>query len=273
MALGAVAPGVVSAVRPPLKWAGGKRRLVRRILPLWRPGQHRRLVEPLCGGLSVALSLRPERSLLNDVNPHIINFYRWLKRGLRISIPMKNESSLFYEYRGRFNALVAAGGAGSEEAASLFYYLNRTCYKGLYRFSLTGEFNVPFGRYNDIAYKWDLTEYQTILANWQFRCGDFEELVLEPDDFVYADPPYDVEFTQYVKDGFWWEDQERLARWLVRHSGPVVISNQATERVERLYRALGFKILSLKAPRLISCTGDRTPVDEVLAYRNCAESW
>jgi len=42
------------------------------------------------------------------------------------------------------------------------------------------------------------------------------------DDFVYADPPYDVEFTQYAKDDFKWEDQVRLAEWLAKHSGPVV---------------------------------------------------
>jgi len=50
-----------------------------------------------------------------------------------------------------------------------------------------------------------------------------------------------------------------------------VISNQATDRIKRLYRDLGFKLLPLKGPRLISCTGDRTPVDEVLAVRNCGD--
>ncbi len=263
--------GVAPAVRPPLKWAGGKRWLVRHIARFWRRERHRRLVEPLCGGLAVALGLRPEKALLNDINPHIINFYRWLKKGLRISLEMDNEKTLFYEYRRRFNSLVTDGQGDTEEAASIFYYLNRTCYNGLCRFNRKGEFNVPFGRYQSIRYKCDFTEYRPILAKWNFSCGDFEELELPADDFIYADPPYDVEFTQYAKDGFKWEDQERLARWLKRHSGPVVISNQATARVKRLYRDLGFKLLILKGPRLISCTGDRTPVDEVLALRNCGD--
>lgn len=260
---------VVSAVKPPLKWAGGKRWLVPHVMPLWRPERHRRLVEPLCGGLAVALSLMPDRALLNDINPHTINFYSWLKRGLRISIPMENEAEFFYRYRQRFNELIATGHAESSEAASLFYYLNRTCYNGLCRFNRKGEFNVPFGRYNKIGYKTDFSEYQAALTNWQLRSGDFEKLPLEPNDFVYADPPYDVEFRHYAKDGFSWGDQERLAYWLAHHPGSVVISNQATPRVKRLYRALGFTLLVLKGPRLISCTGDRTPVDEVLAYRNC----
>jgi DNA adenine methylase len=260
---------VVAALKPPLKWAGGKRWLVPHVLPFWAHERHRRLVEPLCGGLAVALSLRPERALLNDINPHTINFYRWLKRGLQISMPMENNAEFFYRYRRRFNELIAQKQENSREAASLFYYLNRTCYNGLCRFNRRGEFNVPFGRYKTIRYKSDFTEYQVVLADWQLRSGDFQELALEPDDFVYADPPYDAEFRQYAQEGFSWSDQERLARWLAWHPGPVVISNQATLRVERLYRLLGFKLLPLKGPRLISCTGDRTPVDEVLAYRNC----
>lgn len=97
--------------------------------------------------------------------------------------------------------------------------------------------------------------------------GDFESVPLEADDFVYADPPHDVEFTQYAAEGFTWEDQVRLAEWLARHPGPVVVSNQATERIVGLYRAMGFEIRFLKGPRMISCTGDRTPALEVVALR------
>ena len=261
---------VAAVVRPPLKWAGGKRWLAPHIADrLWKSDQHLRLVEPLCGGLAVTLHLMPEKALLNDINPHTINFYQWLKKGLRISLPMKNDRVLFYEYRQRFNDLVAAGCGDSEEAASLFYYLNRTCYNGLCRFNRKGEFNVPFGRYNNPPYKRDFSEYRSVFANWEFRCGDFEKIKLREDDFVYADPPYDVEFTQYSREDFSWEDQKRLARWLARHKGPVVISNQATERITHLYHDLGFKLHPLKGPRLISCTGNRTPVDEVLGVSNC----
>lgn len=93
-------------------------------------------------------------------------------------------------------------------------------------------------------------------------------LAVEPDDFIYADPPYDVPFTQYAKKGFTWEDQVRLAKWLTRHPSPVVLSNQATPRIVRLYRSLGFKLRYLDAPRRISCNGDRTAAREVLATRS-----
>ena len=276
MGLAAESEQVSPAVRPPLKWAGGKRWLVRHIAPLWKLERHRRLVEPLCGGLAVALGLMPRKALLNDINPHTINFYQWLKKGLRIPTPFDdedNQSARFYDYRRRFNELVAAEQGTSKQAASLFYYLNRTCYNGLCRFNRRGEFNVPFGSYKNIRYKEDFFEYRPLFANWEFQCGDFERLELEADDFIYADPPYDVEFTQYTKENFSWQDQERLACWLARHPGPVVISNQATARVEHLYRELGFELCTLKGPRLISCTGDRTPADEVLAVRNCGNDW
>jgi DNA adenine methylase len=268
-------PESVASLRPPLKWAGGKRWLVPLLRPLWEPYRERRLVEPLCGGLAVSLGLMPARALLNDVNPHNINFFRWLRAGLVVEIDMANDSELYYRHRNEFNAVIEQGatstrgkGSGSKRAAELFYYLNRTGYNGLCRFNRKGEFNVPFGRHATINYVRDFRPYSAALAGWDFRHGDFEELPLAADDFIYADPPYDVEFTQYTKEGFGWEGQVRLAQWLARHSGPVVLSNQATPRVLALYRELGFALRLEEAPRMISCNGDRTKAVEVIAMRN-----
>ncbi len=98
--------------------------------------------------------------------------------------------------------------------------------------------------------------------------ADFQEVPLQPGDFVYADPPYDVQFTQYARENFSWNDQVRLATWLAQHPGPVVLSNQATDRIMDLYRDLDYELIEVNAPRMISCTGDRTPAREVLAIRN-----
>ena len=262
------------SLRPPLKWAGGKRWLVPYLKPLWEAyigayGHTPRLVEPLCGGLAVALELRPRRALLNDINPHVGNFYRWLKRGLVIGeeVEMANDGALYYAQRARFNDLLREGKENSQEAAGLFYYLNRTCYNGLCRFNSKGEFNVPFGRYAKINYRRDFTLYKRAFIGWRFPTGDFEKLPVEGGDFIYADPPYDVEFTKYSKEDFGWEDQVRLAEWLARHKGPVVASNQATDRIVDLYERLGFVIDTYDAPRRISCTGDRTPAKEMLAQK------
>lgn len=264
----APAGGPATVLRPPLKWAGGKRWQVPHLRPLWESHRHRRLVEPFCGGLAVTLGLMPERALLADVNPHLVNFYRWLQRGLEVNLPLDNNSKLYYAYRDRFNGLLTAGAGESAEAAILFYYLNRTGYNGLCRFNSKGAFNVPFGRYKNIEYKTDFHEYQALLSRFAFVHADFEQLAVEPEDFIYADPPYDVPFTQYSQGGFGWPEQERAAGWVAKHCGPVVLVNQATDRINALYRDLGFKLDYWPAPRLISCTGDRTPVIEVIATLN-----
>jgi DNA adenine methylase len=259
---------VPQALRPPLKWAGGKRWQLPHLRPLWAPHQDRRLVEPFCGGLAVSFGLSPRRALLNDINDHVINFYKWLKRGLVTSIPMTNDERAYYDQRERFNELLALGQLHTAEAAALFYYLNRTGYNGLCRFNQSGQFNVPFGKYKSITYTTDFKEYRPAVGRWTFASRDFESLPIQGDDFIYADPPYDVEFTHYSKEGFDWDDQVRTAEWLAKHPGPVVLSNQATARIVALYKRLGFKLQFLQAPRMISCTGDRTPAREVLAVRN-----
>jgi len=255
-------------LRPPLKWAGGKRWQVPYLLGFWERHSNRRLVEPFCGGLAVALGLRPKRALLNDANPHLVSFYRWLRKGLRVSIPMENNEALYYKHRERFNAIAGNGRANSAEAAALFYFLNRTGYNGLCRFNRNGEFNVPFGRHKQINYESDFDGYRTAFADWEFTVGDFGSLVLQEQDFVYADPPYDVEFTAYSQGGFSWEDQVRTAQTFAKHPGPVVLVNQATKKIRDLYRDLGYTLQFHDAPRRISCNGDRTPAREVFAIRN-----
>lgn len=253
---------------PLLKWAGGKRWLVSRIAMMWARHSEQRLVEPFCGGMAVTLGLSPRLALLNDVNPHLMNFYRHVRSGLFITIPMELDEALYYDHRERFNRLIVTGRAGTIEAASLFYYLNRTGFNGLCRFNSKGGFNVPFGKYKSVNYRSDWSAYLEPFAGWEFSCGSFEGIALRSGDFIYADPPYDVPFTQYSQGGFGWDQQVLAAQWLAEHDGPVVLSNQATERIVGLYESLGYSLTLLDAPRRISCTGDRAPAREVLATRN-----
>ena len=255
------------ALKPPLKWAGGKRWLLPRLIEIWRPHTSRRLVEPFCGGLAVTLGLSPQTALLNDINPHLINFYVQLQRGLAVTIEMTNDADCFYAHRTRFNQLVKQQRYSKAEAAQLFYYLNRTGFNGLCRFNQSGEFNVPFGQHRSITYAEDFSKLKRALSGWVFATGDIESLTIGESDFIYADPPYDVEFTTYSSGGFVWEDQVRTAEWLSSHRGPVVLSNQATTRIVKLYKKLGFQLSYLEGPRRISCTGDRTAAREVLATR------
>ena len=263
-----MATALETPLRPPLKWAGGKRWLIPHLNSIWKDHFHRRLVEPFCGGLAAALGLRPESALLNDVNPHLINFYQHLQRGLVINVEMKNEQDCFYRQRSRFNELIGNGKLESAEAAQLFYYLNRTGFNGLCRFNQSGEFNVPFGSHKSITYQTDFAPFRSLLRKWKFTNLDLESVKIRPEDFIYADPPYDVEFTTYSAGGFTWNDQVRTAEWLAAHPGPVVVSNQATKRIVKLYKKLGFQVSYVAGPRRISCTGDRTAAKEVVAVRN-----
>jgi|GEM_PF-5279735 len=140
------------ALTPPLKWAGGKRWLVRQVATIWEQHSHKRYVEPFCGGLAMALGLKPGRALLNDINPHLINFYSQVQDGLKVTIEMANDAQLFYAHRDRFNRMIKQGKIQTQPAAQLFYFLNRTCFNGLCRFNQSGEFNVPFGSYKKINY-------------------------------------------------------------------------------------------------------------------------
>lgn len=255
-------------LRSPLKWAGGKRWLVPVLADLYAATNGSRLVEPFAGGMSVYFGIGETRALLNDVNPHVINFFAQIQSGLTIRLSMKNEEHCFYDYRDRFNALIRSAQHNTQEAAELFYYLNRTGFNGLCRFNKKGFFNVPFGRYKTIQYQKTFPEHASALKGAVLTSGDFEHLALVESDFLYVDPPYDVPFTSYSAQGFSWSDQERLGHWCHNHKGPTLISNQATPRVLELYRDLGFQITLCQAPRRISCTGDRTPAEEVLALRN-----
>jgi DNA adenine methylase len=257
--------------KPLLKWAGGKRWLAPLLEPLCPVLAGRKWVEPFVGGMALPLGLNPRAALLNDINIHLINFYRQVKKGLEIKQAFRNESVFYYECRDRFNQLIQQNKHQTANAAALFYYLIKTGFNGLCRFNKQGAFNVPFGQHRHIQYRSDFWDYRELLSSWHFESQDFEDLSLSGEEVIYADPPYDVEFVQYYANRFAWADQLRLAAWLSAHPGPVIASNQATDRILALYRQAGFSVLTLNAPRRVSCNGDRRPALEMLAFKGIAK--
>lgn len=261
-----------------LKWAGGKRWLLDpapdreiSLRGLYEPYRHRRLVDLFTGAGSVAFGLAPQRALVNDLNPHLVNCLRYAMLGVRkdmAAIEFANDKEIFAANRHRFNHLAREGVALPEQAL-LFYYLNRTCYNGLCRFNRKGEFNVPFGKYKTIHYLQDWDGYVEGMRHWKITCGDFSHVHTLPGDFLFADPPYDgggSAFTAYWSSPFTWEDQVRLARFLARHDGPVIATNLATDRILTLYRNLGFVTHLVSAPRRVSCK-TRAKVIEMVATK------
>lgn len=259
-------------MKPLIKWAGGKRWLLPVLTKLWQPYTHLKLIEPFTGGMAVALGLNPKTAILNDANVHLINFYKQVQNGFQITRSLHNREDFYYAMRDEFNSLIAEDKHLTGDAATLFYFLMRTGFNGLCRFNNSGRFNVPFGQHNTINYRGDFLEYQSLFKKWQFKHGDFATLKLRGNEFIYADPPYDVQFTKYSEKDFTWDDQVRLAEWLHAHKGPIVASNQATKRVKELYQDLKFKIFTLEAPRMIACNGDRRKALEIIALKNITET-
>ncbi len=254
---------------PPLKWAGGKRWLIPTLADLYSRHRDLTFVDMFCGGLSVSLGLTPEKVIINDVNRPLIALYRCLQRGFVIDFPQIYTSVEYAKNRKAFNTALKNQDSlqNDELLAGLFYYLNRTGFNGLCRFNGKGEYNVPVGRYSSINYRYDFTEYSPVMKDWEIHLGDFQDFQLPEGSFVYADPPYDTPFTHYSPGGFSWDDQVRLVETLSEHAGPVVASNQGTERIIDLYKAAGFTIRLLDAPRRLAGNGDRAPAKEILAYK------
>lgn len=270
----------IKALAPFLKWAGGKTWLAPRLAEMYEPFRNTHTwVEPFCGALGATLGVMPEYGLLNDVNPYLINLYRQVKGnfngfGIDANLQYATSESSYYKLRERFNNLrsMTPYGEVQAELAELFYYLNRVGYRGLCRTNSSGGFNVPYGHYKKPILDHDFTKYQKAISNWDFFCGDYQRVLPIPPVkdglfFVYADPPYDDGFTGY-SGSFTWDDQVNLASSLATLNCPVVASNKATDRIIDLYQGLGFNVKIIQAPRRISCNGDRTNVDEILATRN-----
>lgn len=250
---------------PLLKWAGGKRWQVPLIKRLhFRHAPRARIVEPFVGGAAITLGVDPSHAVWNDVNPHLMNFYRWCQLGLDIDVDLVAED---YDHnRDWFNALLAEGQAMSRESAVLFYYLNHFGFNGLCRFNARGEFNVPVGRRSSgppTPFRKDIVRLR--LRRVQLYCGDFAQVPIEDGDFVYVDPPYDDGFTSYNGSLFTTPDQERTLAHFVGHKGPLVITNHATPAMRMLYESAGLHVTSLLAPRRMSAKGNRAPVEELIA--------
>lgn len=266
-------------MEPFLKWAGGKRWLLDAtkdrqlsLRSLYEPHRNRRLVDLFTGAGSVVLGLAPQRAILNDLNPHLVNCLRYAQLGMNTrdtSVPMDYNPDVFLKNRCRFNELTKTD-TFLQEQAVLFYYLNRTGFNGLCRFNRRGEFNVPFGRYKSVRFIEDFSAYSVEMKGWKVTRRDFSQVQVLPGDFIFADPPYDGEagaFTSYWSKPFDWDQQRRLAHLLAAHDGPVVTTNKATARILSLYQELGFETHVVEAPRRISCKAKRVPVNEMVAIQ------
>jgi len=195
---------MVPAIRPPLRWAGSKRRLIPLLL-LAAPTAFKRYFEPFAGSASLFFSLEPRAAILNDINMELLNFYRVLRsrpREVAVRVAsMPPTSCYYYELRAK-----VLGRMTAVDRAARFLYLNRYCFNGVYRTNRKGVFNVPRGiNTGSLPSATELSRCSRLLRRAKLCQGDFEDVMSEvrSTDFVYLDPPYaSVERKAYGEYGY-----------------------------------------------------------------------
>ena len=265
-------------VSPILKWVGGKRQLIKEILGVFpRDYRSRTYHEPFVGSGAVFFNVKPRKGSINDINPRLINFYKVVRDNptelIEEGQKYQYEKKTYYKLRRRFNE----GGLSVVEEAAFFLYLNKTCYNGLYRVNSKGEFNVPFGRYKNpkIVDSNRIHKASIALANIKIFNENFTYVIdlAERGDICYLDPPYDpisktANFTSYSRNGFNSSEQESLRDTCIalNNKGVIfVLSNSYTDNIKDLYSNEDFKLITVKARRMVNSKGDgRGEINEVL---------
>lgn len=259
--------------KPFVKWAGGKRQLMT-ILKHYIPEVFNTYIEPFVGGGALLFEILPKKAIINDINTDLMITYKVIKDKVEDLIEdlekHKNEKDYYYKIRS-----VNPNNLSDVERASRFIYLNKTCYNGLYRENSKGQFNVPFGRYENpkILDKDNLKAVSEYLNSVDIEIynTDYKEIckLAKKGDFVYLDPPYypvnKSSFTKYTKYDFSEKDHIELSeifRQLDKKGCYIMLSNSASDFIKSLYK--DFEIINIHANRFINCKADgrmRKPVE------------
>ena len=264
-------------MRPFLKWAGNKYRLLQPIRDLLPDGK--RLIKPFVGSGAVFLNTEYPEYLLADNNPDLINLYQQLQQEgepfilacKRLFTVKSNQSDFYYRRRDEFNSCQEP-----RRKAVLFLYLNRHGYNGLCRYNASGGFNVPFGRYLRPYFPHDEMRYFAQKAQHaRFVHREFTTVIqnARAGDVIYCDPPYaplsrTANFTSYSSGGFDLDQQQQLASLAENARGrgvSVLISNHDTDFTRTTYQHAN-NLREFSVRRYISCNGKkRQHADELLA--------
>lgn len=290
------------AVKPFLKWAGGKGQLIKEIEQYYpfENGKITKYAEPFVGGGAVLFDILNKYNLeevyISDINAELINTYRGIRDNIDILIKklsaMQNDFIPLYtehrkEYyldkRSRFNELKVNGDEKINiEKAALMIFLNKTCFNGLYRVNKKGLFNVPMGTYKNplICDENNLRAVSEKLQKVKIVCGDYKKSAdfIDENTFVYFDPPYrpitdTASFTAYTENLFNDDAQIELAQFvndMDKKGAKIVISNSDPKNsntnddfFDNIYSA--HRIKRVEATRMINCNSEaRGKIKELL---------
>lgn len=270
---------------PFVKWAGGKSQLLEQFEALF-PSSFNGYIEPFVGGGAVFFHLFNQgyvtnETILNDLNHSLMNCYKVIRDQVEKLIeelyryePHKTDENFFYNIR-EWDRQPNFSERSPVERAARIIFLNRTCYNGLYRVNSKGQFNVPFGKYENprICDAENLRAISQALQNVELYSGDFEKCIdtAKRGNFIYLDPPYHplsetASFTSYTKEDFTKMDQIRLAKTyahLDKKGCLVMLSNSYTPFIRDLYRE--YRQEAVNARRAINSKGNnRNKIPELV---------
>lgn len=261
-------------VMPFLKWAGGKRWLVGQSKDIF-PTFSGRYLEPFLGSGAVFFHLLPNQSILADANTELVETYQAIQKNWKevlthLKTHHRNHCSEYY-YKIR-----SSKPRTLHTKAAKFIYLNRTCWNGLYRVNLSGEFNVPIGTKKNVILDTDRFDIiSKTLNNSKILSTDFEMVIDQAgeNDFIFIDPPYTVKhnlngFIKYNEKLFSWSDQIRLKNSIDRaisRGAKALVTNANHSSVKELYH--NYKQEKASRRNVIAAhSKDRGTFDELLIF-------
>ena len=272
----------MSRIRPFVKWAGGKRQIIDKLIK-YAPKKFNKYYEPFIGGGAFLFELEPKCAVINDYNEELINVYNCIKdkgkykKVLKLldDYELKHSKEFYYEIRNIDRYKTLYNKLTDIEKCARTVYLNKACFNGLYRVNSKNEFNVPFNQKEKVnTYDKDNIELISLYLrnnNITILNGDFEDAVNSANekDFIYFDPPYDSDtdtFTSYTNNGFTKDDQVRLSevfKKLDKKGCYVMLSNHNTKLINELYK--DYNIHVIMAKRNINSNGKgRGIIEEVI---------
>jgi len=256
---------------PFIKWAGGKQALLTQLKPHF-PKKIDRYVEPFIGGGAVFFDLDHNQATISDQNEWLIDTYMAIrddwKSVAKVLDKLPNTKEEFLKVRA-----LSPKSVDISKRAAYFIYLNKTCFRGLFRVNQKGCFNVPYGAYDRRYYDpMNLAAVSEALSNTTILLGDFEQSVIgvKDNDFVYFDPPYYKlggysDFNRYTSGQFREQDQLRLAsvcNELTNRGVKWALSNSDTPFIKSIYKS--YRMEKVNARREINLKSQDRDVSELL---------
>ena len=227
----------IKHLKPLIKWSGGKSDEIK-MFEKYFPEHYTRYIEPFIGGGSVYFYLNPDNAVIGDVHTELIDLYKSIGngKGNEIFDFMKenpNDENTYYKVR---DEMVIND---TLDSAKRFYYQRKTCFRGMLRYNKNGKFNIPFGRYKTINYNEIINkDYEILLGRTEILNKGFEyifENYNDENNFMFLDPPYDSEFTDYGYCQFGKEEQKKLALLFKNTKIKCLMVIGKTKFIEELY--------------------------------------